>query len=400
MSNTETKFFFTKIRLQNLPLPEKGRKYYYDTEVIGLMASITCKGTVSFYVHKWVAGKSERIYLGKFPDMTVEQTRKKAAVTKDEIRRGHNPNQEKRKVRAEMPLSVLFDRYMKLHAKPYKRTWKNDQNLYEVHLKSLADRKISDITKKDVQLLHAEIMAEHPHQANRVRSLLSTVYSKGIEWGYEGANPVAGVKKYKEQSRDRFIQQDELKPFFEAVMNESNETLRDFWLLSLYTGARQGNMQEMAWKDINFDRQEWRIPHTKSGEAHSVPLVSYAVDILNWRKTANMNGNPWVFPGIIPGEHLAPPIRAWARLIKSAKLENIRPHDLRRTLGSWMSICGVSLNIIGAALGHKGFTTTHIYARLQQAPVLQGMEMAVKTMLIHGNLLEAQTEIIHFKAAQ
>jgi len=395
----ESKLNFTKGNLENIPLPEKKYTMYHDEKTPGLVLRVYPSGVKSFFLYRWTDGKPEYVSIGRYPALTPEQARRRAAELNAEIGAGKNPAEHKRNIRAEIPLSELFDRYMKHHAKPYKRSWRNDENLYNEHLKKWADRKISNISKKNVQLLHAEIMGEHPHQANRVRSLLSTMYSKGIEWGYEGTNPCTGVKKYKEQSRDRFIEQEELKPFFDAIMNEPKEILRDFWLLSLFTGARQGNMLEMAWKDIFLDRQEWRISRTKSGEAHSVPLVSYALEILARRREANTGGNPWVFPGTIPGEHLAPPIRAWARLMENAKLSDLRPHDLRRSLGSWMSICGVSLHIIGAALGHKGFTTTHVYARLQQAPVLQAMETAIRTMLRKGGVIPEEESIIEFKAS-
>ncbi len=378
---------FTKDALLSLPFAEKRKTATYHDHgrysVPGLILLVS-SGSKTFYLYRKVNGKPERIRLGKFPHITIEQARSKARVENGRIEQGENSNANKRQVKAEMTLADLFDRYMVLHAKPYKRTWKNDQNMYDGHLKQWADRRISEISKRDVQTLHAAIMEKHPHQANRVRSLLSTVYSKAIAWGFEGANPVSGVKKYQERSRDRFIRQEELKQFFEAITEEPNETLRDYWLLSLYTGARQGNMLEMAWSDIDFEQREWRIPRTKTGEAHTVPLVSYALEILRRRRNANLEGNPWVFPGTIPGNHLATPIRAWARLIKSANLSGLRPHDLRRTLGSWMSICGVPLHIIGAALGHKGYTVTHIYARLQSEPILQGMEMACRMMRTHA----------------
>lgn len=395
------KLNFTKSAISSLPLPEPGKRVsYHDTKVPGLELRVTSNGVRSFYLYRKIDNRAERVFIGRFPGVTPDNARAKAAELNSQIAMGKNPAETKRKVRAEMTLAELFERYMTLHARPYKRSWRNDQNLYAVHLHKWGDRRISDISRKEVQHLHASIMVEHPHQANRVRSLLSTMFSKAIEWGYDGANPVVGVKKYKEQSRDRFIQQEELAAFFKAVMDDPSEMLRDFWLLSLFTGARQGNVQTMAWREINFERREWRIPQTKSGEALSVPLVNSAMDILVRRRAANTDNAPWVFPGTLPGKCIAPPIRAWARLIERAGLENLRPHDLRRTLGSWMSISGVPLHIVGAALGHKGFTTTHIYARLQQAPILEGMEAAVKIMLFHAGLLEQESNTIPFPIQQ
>jgi site-specific recombinase XerD len=59
-----------------------------------------------------------------------------------------------------------------------------------------------------------------------------------------GANPAHGIKKFHENKRGRFLQSDELPAFFQALAQESNETIRDYFLISLLTGARRSNVQE------------------------------------------------------------------------------------------------------------------------------------------------------------
>jgi integrase len=50
---------------------------------------------------------------------------------------------------------------------------------------------------------------------------------------------------------------------------------------------------------------------------------------------------------------------------RSAGLEDVRLHDLRRTVGSWLAMAGASLPLIGKVLNHSSSATTEIYARLQ-----------------------------------
>ena len=50
-------------------------------------------------------------------------------------------------------------------------------------------------------------------------------------------------------------------------------------------------------------------------------------------------------------------------IIKHAGISDVRPHDLRRTLGSWRAMTGATLPIIGKMLGHRHQVTTDIYAR-------------------------------------
>jgi hypothetical protein len=53
------------------------------------------------------------------------------------------------------------------------------------------------------------------------RAKPSTVFNKAIEYGsWDKTNPALGIKKFKEKSRDRFLQADELPRFFQAVTEE------------------------------------------------------------------------------------------------------------------------------------------------------------------------------------
>jgi integrase len=114
--------------------------------------------------------------------------------------------------------------------------------------------------------MHEQIGKEYgKYEANRVLSYICAIYNKAISWGWEGTNPAAGIQKFKEQKRDRFILHDELPKFMEALEVEPNRDMRDFFLMCLYTGARKSSVLSMRWKDIDFSIKEWRIPDTKNG---------------------------------------------------------------------------------------------------------------------------------------
>jgi len=93
------------------------------------------------------------------------------------------------------------------------------------------------------------------------------MYGSADELGYEGPNPCRGVKKFKEASRDRYLQPGELRPFF-AALAEEEPIWRDFFLLCLFTGARRGNVAAMRWDDIDIEGGLWRLPaeETKGAE--------------------------------------------------------------------------------------------------------------------------------------
>lgn len=379
---------FTKRAIDALPNPDKGqRETYYDNKTPGLLLRVSSTGSKSFAVRRKTNGRAERITLGKYPAMTIEQARKKAAQTNLAMINGENINEQKRAIRDEMDLEAVFTIYLERHAKVHKKSWKNDVSQYDTHLKIWAGRKLSEIRKQDVQRLHLAIGDKSGiYAANRVLSLLHGVFARASDWGWEGANPVAGVKKFKEQSRERFIEADELPRFFEALSQEANITIRDYFLLSILTGARRANMMAMKWSEINLDRALWTIPHqkTKTANTYQVPLVAEAVAILKQRKSTSTS--EWVFASKSKTGHLVEPKGAWKRLLGRAGLENLRLHDLRRSLGSWQAATGANLSVIGKTLGHSNVSTTAIYARLNLDPVRDAMETATAAMMIAGGL--------------
>ncbi len=407
---------FTKENIVALPLPEAGkREEYYDTKVQGLQIRITAAGVKTFYVYRWVRaeGKAERIMLGRFPDMTIENARKAATKVNGAIAEGHNPAAALRGKRAELTLGELFieymDRHVSVQCKP--RVVKETPELFQRFLGELPpeererkphgarrtkhptgvhweNRSLSNITLGDVAQLHANI-GRHGHKtpANKVVTLISSMYNRARDWGlYAGTNPATGVKKFREVKRERFIQSDELPRFFEAVGDEPSKDVRDFVLLSLLTGARKSDVISMRWEDMSLERGEWRVPDPKNSVPYVVLLTLEAVAILRSRLPKDDAGSSeddaiFVFPANSKTGHIEKPKKGWARILGRAEISDLRIHDLRRSLGSWQAKGGASLAIIGKSLGHKTAAATMIYARLDQDPVRASVEKATAAML-------------------
>ncbi|MNF67858.1 integrase [compost metagenome] len=218
----------------------------------------------------------------------------------------------------------------------------------------------------------------------------------------------------------------------------------DFFLLSLLTGARRSNVQEMAWRDIDLDAGVWRIGMTKNGTPQNVTLSPEVVTVLQTRKRS-FGASPFVFPSTGKTGHLVEPKKAWATILRRASIRrlldqiqdagklteeeraiadkqlldlpavaekryralaetmgiepasydmtDLRIHDLRRTLGSWQAKTGASLTIIGKSLNHKTHQATAIYARLDLDPVRQSVNTATQAMLEAGGRKQPATVI-------
>lgn len=419
----DKKFNFIKSALDGLSVPAKGeqRVYYYDTRIRALALCVTPTGAKTFYVVRRVDGKPERIRLGPYPDLSIEQARKMADERNGDIARGENPNKKRRAARAEMTFGELFEQFMELHAKPHKKSWKEDEGQFDRHLGAWKAMKVSAISKANVRALHAKVKddAERKERerveakskaqaegadaevtpmedvtvpegrgiyaANRVLALVRSVFN----WANDNEvlardNPAQGVKPFKEHSRDRRLFGDELPAFFAAVAEEPNTNIRDYILLSLLTGARRSNVVSMRWDQLSLERATWAIPMTKNGTSQIVPLTAAALEILRQRQ-AEVTG-PFVFPGDSKSGHLEEPRKGWERIVERAGLKDLRLHDLRRTLGSWQVDTGATLAMVGRTLNHKSPQTTAIYARLDVDPVRQSMERATEAMFSAGGI--------------
>jgi integrase len=386
MKAMSNRFKFTKRKLETLS-PSDKTSTFHDIETKGLKVTLSKAGTYTFMVYRKIQGRPERIKLGNFPSMTVDQARKAADQVNAQIAIKNNPNDVRRAELSELTLKELFTEYLELHSKPHKKSWRTDVMNYKNHLSHWDNRKLSHIKHVDIKRLHNKINKEvGGYQANRIHSLIRGIFYKATDWGmFNSTNPAKGIVRFKEQTRSRFLETDELQAFFKSVSEEENETIRDYVLISLLTGARRANVLSMEWKELNLDRAEWLIPSdkTKNGEEHTLPITNEALQILLERKKTATE--KYVFPGSGVKGHLVEPKKGWARILKRAGIENLRLHDLRRSLGSWQAKTGASLAIIGKTLAHKDQKTTAIYARLDNDPVRESMEKATNAMFNAGS---------------
>jgi len=128
--------------------------------------------------------------------MSIEQARELVSRMNRIKTAGHNPVDPNCEVTEFMSLGELFERNLRLHAKPYQRSWKQDVGIFNSHLESWKNREIGMITRAELQALHAHIgEAQGKQVANRVRAILHVLFEKAIEWGYAWPNPVAKVNR-------------------------------------------------------------------------------------------------------------------------------------------------------------------------------------------------------------
>ena len=341
----EKRLGFTKEKIAALrPANSHQRTYFYDTKTRGLALSITPTGTKSFLLYRWVNGKPQRITLGRFPDLSVEAARRKADEHNGAIAKAQSndePWQGPQRRRGVLTLQELVDDFLtnkrtKRGDELTEKTKHNYRGDFRRYLGRLAMMKLPDIRRDDVARIHAHVGKEAPFAANRTLALVSSLFSYARKRGiFNKPNPAADIQKFPEDSRERFIGPDEMPRFFRALAEETSE-FRDAFLLALLTGGRRSNVLEMRWADINFERGEWLIPHTKNRTRHTVPLTREAAAILQQRHKhaqqeherqrkhdADVPAPVYVFASRSKSGHLVEPKGAWRRILDRAELHRL-----------------------------------------------------------------------------
>ncbi|MBX3151494.1 site-specific integrase [Candidatus Obscuribacterales bacterium] len=397
-------FNFTQSRLSDLRAVAPGKRdYYYDAKLDGLVLRKSDTGAMSFWAYKWRDGKNIRINLGRYepdamqipafdddplqvlgnnPGLSIEHARQLAAAVIMQITAGKDPLAAKRGTEG-ITLGDLFKEYLHGYAIEHCKTWKVIEECFYRYLDHWKTRPVSSIKRSEVQLLVNKLGKENGRAtANRTVELLRAVINKGKQWELvDCENPATGITKFKLKHRDRFVFAEELPRLIEAINAEENQEVKDYVLISLYTGARKTNVLTMRWADVDLDNAVWRIPDTKNDTAQTILLTGPELEILKAR-FENRTSFEYVFHSKnTKSPHLTDPKKGWKRILKRARIDNLHLHDLRRTLGSYMAMTGASLSVIGNALNHKDVSTTRkVYAQSAHEAERTAREVAHKKM--------------------
>ena len=361
----DNKIKLTKTFVNNITPTEK-RAFYYDSEEKGLYLQVTPTGAKSYYLYKKVNGIPERIKLGNVDEFKApDGARNEAGKIKRMIRDGKNPTQEKKKLKKETTLNEMYNVFMNDKRKHLKeKTYKEYERIWNVELKHLGNKSISIIKGEDLKRLHNKLSDRGIYIANRCIVLIRTMYNHFINDGtYDGDNPATKVKLNKEEPRVRYLEHKELESFFEELNKDCNCISRYAILMLIYTGARKNNVLTMKWEDIDLDAKIWKIPETKTAKNTTLALVEPAMALLNDLKVNATS--KYVFPSSSSKTgHIVDIKKVWETILKRCNIKNLRIHDLRHTLATYLIANGADAFMVKRALSHKSLQSTEVYVNL------------------------------------
>jgi integrase len=374
----------------------------YDTELIGFGAAVYPSGIKSWVCEYRPHGggrgvAKKRVTLGKTSQLTADQARKAAAEMLATVRLGGDPAQEKIERRASVTVGQLIDLFDAQYVGPMLKpgTIASHRIALERLRRAHGTLKATALTRAHVTTLHFR-MADRPHAANRA----AAVWSKAFAWAAgvglipAGHNPVKGIKKYREQGRERFLTTEELARLGDRLregetvglpysVDETKPTAKhapkvdhrrvklDRFAtaairLLILTGARLREILHTKWEQIDIERGLIFLADSKTGKK-PLYLSAAAQEVL--ADIPRIEGNPHVIAGAKDGAPRSDLKKPWAAVSRAAGLEGVRIHDLRHSFASFGAGASLGLPIIGKLLGHSQPATTARYAHLDTDPM-------------------------------
>lgn len=356
-------------------LKAKSERYeIWEDGKTGFGMRVSPSGTKTFVWMYRYEGAPKRLTLGNYPKMTLYEANRVLAEAKEKLSHGFDPGNEaveqRKKHRSSMLIETLVDEYLERHAKPNKRSASEDERILKKDiLPRWGKMKAKSIGKKDViELLDAILERGSPIIANRTLACIRKMFNWAHSRDLLDSSPCLNIKApSREARRDRVLTREEITSLWKNLPNAKMTPLMRIAIeLQLVTAQRKSEILKARWADVDSKSKVWTIPaeNAKNGITHRVPLSALALKLLERLKPLSKD-SLYLFPSrgvsaVIQGNSVDHALR---KNRQTLGLEDVTPHDLRRTAASHMASMGVNRLVISKILNHVEQSVTSIYDR-------------------------------------
>lgn len=251
---------------------------------------------------------------------------------------------------------------------PYSETNKKsfycDVLICRVLVKKFKGKTLRQITPPMIENFKQEFLsAPTKHEKKRSAatvnyhlSILSKIFSLAVDAELLENNPCFRVKKLRlNNQRTRVLSGEEETKLFSAL--GENELVKNIVLVALHTGMRRGEIFNLKWFDVDFNRGLIQVRESKSGKKRFIPINLTMNELLNGLKRKS----EYVFPSPVTGIRLDNVKRSFGRAVKDAEIGDFRFHDLRHTAATRMADAGADAFTLMKILGHADIRMTARY---------------------------------------
>lgn len=380
--------------------PREGRYVLWDSELKGFALRVAPSGTKTYIIRyrpRGLGGKAPKrfVVLGRHGPLTPDEARTRAKALLGAVAAGQDPAYARAKTGEEITIARLVALFLE-HVRTKRKGgtaagYATALNNYV--LVRFGNRLACSLTSVELAQLHSSI-CDRPYQANRVLAITASMFGFAVKRGLVplGFNPVAGIERFRETSRERYLTIDELRRLGETLRlaetsglpwkaasdgptskhlakSDNQRTLLAPEVvlalrLLLFTGARLREILHLEWRHVDLDRGLILLPDSKTGRK-TIVISTLVIALLH---AAGRTG-PFVIPGASGDRPRSDLKKPWQAVQRHAGLAGVRLHDLRHTFASIGAGASLGLPIVGKLLGHSQPATTARYAHLDADPL-------------------------------
>lgn len=266
-------------------------------------------------------------------------------------------------------IKTLFKDFVKEVYEPVAKL-KRSYNTFEKHhikivLAYFKDYELSEISpllveKFKRELLNKPVLGNKPRKpasVNRLLAVLSGILTMACDNGLITKNPCSKVKRLREDNaRTRFLTIEEEETLM-AGLKGPYLRLKPMVVIALNTGMRLGEIVNLTWNQIEWERNRINVINTKNALDRTIPMEPCVKDLLIqlWRDCDKTNQR------VFAGQEAKAIGLSFRLLVRRVKLTDFHFHDLRHTFATRLAESGIDAFTIAALLGHKTLAMTQRY---------------------------------------
>jgi integrase len=244
-------------------------------------------------------GKVTEMGLGNADLLTLAEARVKVHEARRTVAQGDDPIEQKRGPRAGMTFADAVADYLVVAEHQFRtNTVRNNRLLLLTHAGTLSQMPVSTIGSSHIGAALRPLWLEAPDQARRAAAAIIRVLSHASDHGHE----TASIGDLRERTRRMFplakgeakhhaaLDYRDIPAFVQCLRAMQHEAISpnaiEFILL---TAARESEVCEMRWGEIDWAERVWTLPasRSKTNVEHQVPLSERAVALLARQRGPN-----------------------------------------------------------------------------------------------------------------
>lgn len=404
MGKLSSRTFSTDLEIKNLKAESK-TYWVKDLASSGLFLEVSTRGGKTWQYRYTVNGKQERVKLGKYPQLSLNQARiNRAAYEETYVVKGLSKNQIKLEAKKLKEKNILFSEMAQKFAERKIVGQIKNQKAMQAYISNDILPIIGDLPLQEIKYSHIDKIINRkldqgfPSAAHQIRQLLKRIFEMAIDLEYIEKSPVKKTildMQLQGKPKQRALSIEEMIEFYTSLLRSNSARATKLGLmLSLLVLIRKSELTQAKWEHINFDTGIWHIPSPKgwenakySSEPFNVYMSEQVKTILKELKKL-AGDSEYILPGRTPDKPISRTVFNMAInavLRKMPEFGHFTVHDIRRTATSILNNLGYNSDIIEKCLNHKMLGIRGIYNHAeyesQRKEMMQNWSNYVQTAL-------------------